>query len=99
MGRIPETNFYIQRATKMMTDEERSVHIEIVQMIAGMLPMAFGVGGSGEESAPLGRAVIGGLALATIATLFVVPGVFALLRARASRALPSLHPDDAAKTK
>jgi multidrug efflux pump subunit AcrB len=51
-------------------------------MIIGMVPMAFGIGEGGEQNAPLGRAVIGGLALATVATLFFVPSVFALLHSR-----------------
>jgi multidrug efflux pump subunit AcrB len=49
-------------------------------MIIGMLPMALGMGEGGEQNAPLGRAVIGGLVLATITTLFVVPMVYSLLR-------------------
>jgi RND family efflux transporter MFP subunit len=64
-------------------------------MIAGMVPMALGVGQGGEQTAPLGRAVIGGLAAATLATLFVLPGVFALLRHASSRASNSLDPTDA----
>ena len=44
-------------------------------MIIGMVPMALGLGEGGEQNAPLGRAVIGGLSLATVATLFFVPGV------------------------
>jgi len=51
-------------------------------MIIGMLPMALGYGEGGEQNAPLGRAVIGGLVLATITTLFVVPLVYSLLRRR-----------------
>src|SRR5205085_5214452 len=51
-------------------------------MIIGMLPMALGLGEGGEQNAPLGRAVIGGLVVATLATLFFVPVVFSLLRAR-----------------
>jgi len=47
-----------------------------------MLPMSLGLGEGGEQNAPLGRAVIGGLILATIATLFFVPVVFSLLRRR-----------------
>ncbi len=46
----------------------------------GMLPMASGLGEGGEQNAPLGRAVIGGLLLATVATLFFVPVVYSLLR-------------------
>jgi multidrug efflux pump subunit AcrB len=49
-------------------------------MIIGMVPMALGLGEGGEQNAPLGRAVIGGLLFATIATLFFVPVVFAMLR-------------------
>jgi multidrug efflux pump subunit AcrB len=52
-------------------------------MIIGMVPMALGFGEGGEQNAPLGRAVIGGLALGTIATLFFVPAVFALLHRHA----------------
>ena len=52
-------------------------------MIIGMLPMSLGLGEGGEQNAPLGRAVIGGLALATLATLFFVPVMYSLLRRRA----------------
>jgi multidrug efflux pump subunit AcrB len=48
-------------------------------MIIGMVPMALGLGDGGEQNAPLGRAVIGGLLCATIATLLFVPSVFALI--------------------
>ncbi len=72
----------------------RPILMTSLAMIAGMLPMAIGVGQGGGETAPLGRAVIGGLAAATLATLLVLPGVFALVRAKASRRSPSLDPDD-----
>ncbi len=49
-------------------------------MIAGMLPMAIGLSEGSEQSAPLGRAVIGGLVAATVATLFVLPTVFAIIQ-------------------
>ena len=49
-------------------------------MIIGMLPMSLGLGEGGEQNAPLGRAVIGGLILATVTTLFIVPVVYGLLR-------------------
>jgi len=65
-------------------------------MIAGMLPMALGLGEAGQQNAPLGRAVIGGLIAATAATLFVLPTVFAMIQARASSASPSLDPRDVA---
>ena len=51
-------------------------------MIIGMIPMALGAGEGGEQNAPLGRAVIGGLLCATVATLVFVPAVFALLHSR-----------------
>jgi multidrug efflux pump subunit AcrB len=54
-------------------------------MIIGMVPMALGLGEGGEQNAPLGRAVIGGLMFATVATLFFVPTVFALIHSRRSR--------------
>jgi multidrug efflux pump subunit AcrB len=54
-------------------------------MIIGMLPMSLGLGEGGEQNAPLGRAVIGGLGMATFATLFFVPVVYSLLRTRAPR--------------
>jgi len=49
-------------------------------MIVGMVPMALGMGEGGEQNAPLGRAVIGGLLMATFATLFFVPVVYSVLR-------------------
>jgi multidrug efflux pump subunit AcrB len=68
----------------------RPVLMTALAMIIGMLPMALGVGEGGEQNAPLGRAVIGGLVFATVATLFFVPTVFAVLHGRrrpAERAL------------
>jgi multidrug efflux pump subunit AcrB len=58
----------------------RPVLMTASAMIIGMLPMALGIGEGGEQNAPLGRAVIGGLVLATITTLFIVPMVYSLLR-------------------
>lgn len=65
-------------------------------MIAGMMPLALGLGDGGDQTAPLGRAVVGGLALATVATLFVLPAAFALSRGRRTAATNSLDPDDPA---
>jgi multidrug efflux pump subunit AcrB len=67
-------------------------------MLAGMLPMALGLGESGQQTAPLGRAVMGSLIAATIATLFILPAVFALIQGRSSIASPSLHPLDTDET-
>ncbi len=63
----------------------RPILMTSLAMIAGMTPMALGIGRGGEQTAPLGRAVIGGLALATLATLLVVPAVFAVVQARAGK--------------
>ena len=63
-------------------------------MIAGMAPMALGLGEGGQQTAPLGRAVVGGLAAATVATLLVLPSIFALVQARAHRRSASLDPTD-----
>jgi multidrug efflux pump subunit AcrB len=60
----------------------RPVLMTALAMIIGMVPMALGMGEGGEQNAPLGRAVIGGLILATAATLFFVPTVFSLLHRR-----------------
>lgn len=65
-------------------------------MIAGMLPMALALGEGGQQVAPLGRAVIGGLLAATLATLVLLPCIFALLMGRASLVSVSLDPDDPA---
>jgi multidrug efflux pump subunit AcrB len=62
----------------------RPVLMTALAMIIGMLPMALGLGEGGEQNAPLGRAVIGGLVFATIATLFFVPTVFSIIHGRRS---------------
>jgi multidrug efflux pump subunit AcrB len=64
----------------------RPVMMTALAMLIGMMPMAFAMGDGGEQNAPLGRAVIGGLLIATLATLFFVPTVFSLLHRRHSRA-------------
>jgi multidrug efflux pump subunit AcrB len=73
----------------------RPILMTSLAMIAGMLPMAIGFGEGAEQTAPLGRAVIGGLAVATVATLFVLPAIFALVQGRAHRHSVSLDPDEA----
>jgi multidrug efflux pump subunit AcrB len=72
----------------------RAILMTSCAMIAGMLPMALALGEAGQQNAPLGRAVIGGLVAATFATLLVLPSVFALVQARASAASVSLDPSD-----
>jgi multidrug efflux pump subunit AcrB len=72
----------------------RPILMTSLAMIAGMMPMALGLGEGGQQTAPLGRAVIGGLALATFATLLVLPGIFAIVQSRAHRRSASLDPTD-----
>ncbi len=63
-------------------------------MVAGMIPMALGYGEGGEQMAPLGRAVIGGLLASTCATLLILPAVFAIVQGRAGRGSASVYPLD-----
>jgi multidrug efflux pump subunit AcrB len=63
----------------------RPVLMTALAMIIGMIPMAIGLGEGGEQNAPLGRAVIGGLIFATVATLLFVPTVFVLIHGREPR--------------
>jgi len=69
----------------------RPVIMTAVAMLAGMIPMALGLGEGGEQNAPLGRAVIGGLMLATVATLFLVPVVYSLMRKKAPKNLDQVE--------
>ena len=78
-----------QRATGMSSFDSalsagatrlRPVLMTALAMILGMLPMSLGLGEGGEQNAPLGRAVIGGLLVATVATLFIVPLIYSRLR-------------------
>ena len=69
----------IEAALEAGSTRFRPVLMTALAMIIGMVPMAIGMGEGGEQNAPLGRAVIGGLMFATVATLFFVPTVFGLL--------------------
>jgi multidrug efflux pump subunit AcrB len=80
------------------TSRLRPILMTSFAMIAGMLPMALAFGEGGEQTAPLGRAVIGGLAASTVAVLTVLPAVFAVVQRRAATSSPSIHPYDAQKT-
>src|SRR5439155_17575882 len=70
----------IQAAVAAGRTRLRPILMTALAMILGMVPMALGMGEAGEQNAPLGRAVIGGLMLATLATLFLVPIAYILLR-------------------
>ena len=71
----------------------RPILMTSLAMIAGMIPMASGMGEAGEQSAPLGRAVIGGLFASTIAALFILPLVFAWVQGKTTYDSPSLMPE------
>jgi multidrug efflux pump subunit AcrB len=71
----------------------RAILMTATAMTAGMIPMAFGFGEGGGQTAPLGRAVIGGLIFATIATLTVLPPIYGMLQARAGVGVRSLLPE------
>ncbi|MCC7421411.1 MAG: efflux RND transporter permease subunit [Planctomycetaceae bacterium] len=73
----------------------RAILMTSCAMVAGMLPMALAFGEAGQQNAPLGRAVIGGLVAATLTTLLVLPSLFALVQGRATKTSASLDPSDA----
>ena len=75
----------LQAAMEAGTTRFRPVLMTALAMIIGMVPMALGLGDGGEQNAPLGRAVIGGLLAATVATLVFVPCVFALIHHSSGR--------------
>jgi multidrug efflux pump subunit AcrB len=84
----------IDAARTAGSERLRAVLMTAAAMTAGMIPMALGVGEGGAQASPLGRAVVGGLVVATAATLIVVPALYALLQGRASRQSSSLNPMD-----
>jgi multidrug efflux pump subunit AcrB len=83
--RLAEHGDAIRAAIEAGTTRFRPVVMTALAMIIGMVPMALGAGDGGEQNAPLGRAVIGGLLCATVATLVFVPCVFALIHGTESR--------------
>ena len=78
-GRLEEHSNAVRAAVEAGTTRFRPVIMTALAMVIGMVPMALGLGEGGEQNAPLGRAVIGGLLCATVATLLFVPSVFALI--------------------
>ena len=80
--RLAETRNAVAAALDAGYIRLRPVVMTALAMIIGMVPMALGLGEGGEQNAPLGRAVIGGLLFATVATLFFVPVVFCMIRSR-----------------
>jgi multidrug efflux pump subunit AcrB len=84
----------VSAARAAAAERLRPVLMTSLAMIAGMIPMALAIGRGSEETAPLGRAVIGGLFAATLATLFLLPTVFGIVQKGASLKSPSLDPED-----
>ncbi len=89
--RLAETRDSSKAAIEAGATRFRPVLMTALAMIIGMVPMALGLGEGGEQNAPLGRAVIGGLVCATFATLFLVPGVFSVFHRRARREVEEQH--------
>jgi multidrug efflux pump subunit AcrB len=83
--RLEEHSDAIRAAIEAGSTRFRPVIMTALAMIIGMVPMALGAGDGGEQNAPLGRAVVGGLLCATVATLVFVPSVFALIHGSQSR--------------
>ena len=83
-----------EAARSAAAERLRPVLMTSVAMIAGMVPMALAIGQGSEETAPLGRAVIGGLSVATLATLFLLPMVFGIVQRNAAIGSRSLDPED-----
>jgi multidrug efflux pump subunit AcrB len=88
-GRAP-----IDAAREGATGRLRAILMTAMAMIAGMLPMALGWGEGGGQTAPLARAVIGGLLVSTFATLSILPSLYAILQSRVNVNSPSLNPMD-----
>ncbi len=83
-----------EAAVAAATTRLRPILMTTLAMIAGMIPMALGSGESGQQAAPLGRAVIGGLAASTLATLVFMPAAYVMLARRGAAKSASLAPDD-----
>jgi multidrug efflux pump subunit AcrB len=91
--RLEVTGDALRAAVEAGTTRFRPVLMTALAMIIGMAPMALGLGEGGEQNAPLGRAVIGGLICATIATLVFVPVVFSIAHHKDRRVAADLSPD------
>jgi CzcA family heavy metal efflux pump len=94
-ARLTEHGDAILAAIEAGATRFRPVCMTALAMIIGMIPMALGLGDGGEQNAPLGRAVIGGLLCATVATLVFVPAVFALLHGAGKKPADSVELDRA----
>ena len=97
-GKMPVPLSALEAAVDGARSRLRPILMTSCAMIAGMVPMALGLGEGSEQTAPLGRAVVGGLAFATLATLFVLPPVFAIIRRHSGTTSRSLDPGDPQST-
>ncbi len=84
----------IEAAVHGAQERLRPILMTSIAMVSGMIPMALALSEGGAQSAPLGRAVIGGLTMSTFTALTILPLVFATIQMKASVASPSIHPDD-----
>ena len=91
--RFENNNNIIKAATMSASIRLRPILMTSLAMIVGMIPMASGLGESGDQTAPLGRAIIGGLIASTLAALFIVPQCYAWLQQKATLKTPSLLPE------
>ena len=84
----------IEAAVHSAQTRMRPILMTSMAMIVGMIPMAVALGTGAEQTAPLGRAVIGGLLAATFTSLLILPSIFSLVQERAGTHSPSLDPED-----
>ena len=91
--RFEYNNDVVRAATVSASIRLRPILMTSLAMIAGMIPMASGLGEAGDQTAPLGRAVIGGLIASTIAALFIVPQCYAWAQRKSTLKTPSLLPN------
>jgi multidrug efflux pump subunit AcrB len=91
--RFEYNNDVVRAATVSASIRLRPILMTSLAMIVGMIPMATGLGEAGDQTAPLGRAVIGGLIASTIAAVFIVPQCYALAQKKSSLKTPSLLPE------
>ncbi|MBA3827940.1 MAG: efflux RND transporter permease subunit [Taibaiella sp.] len=91
--RVEYNNDVVKAASVSASIRLRPILMTSLAMIAGMIPMASGMGEAGDQTAPLGRAVIGGLAASTLAALYIVPQCYAVLQKKASLKTSSLLPE------
>jgi multidrug efflux pump subunit AcrB len=93
-SRLEHKSSSLEAAHEGAATRLRAILMTAAAMIVGMLPMALGFSENGEQTAPLARAVIGGLLFSTFATLTVLPAIYSILQERASTASASLNPSD-----